>query len=860
MQGVNVLGVSNPMQFPDDMDITDIRDFLRKKFTKQMVEGTQPVELGDRPQMMQAYEPTLQEKTANAIGEGLHSSGIISDRFGAQRIGENVSNIAAFTPAGAAFGGDEFGRATKKGDKLGMALGALEGVGIGGDIAKLAIFGGVLAKSADLKALAKAKKLETSGANRDEIWKETGWANDNGDWKFEISDYLDFDNEKGADINPSSFQIIKDFGGTTQENFMGHPELYDAYPNLRDRPIRSITGSGGQYNTGTDVVSIGDKLLSPTSGGELSNTQSVNLHELQHAIQQREKFAGGGSPDMFKGDKTIYDLKESQRKEFEDAYGYSQKFDYEILKKEPELYRELIKQGEQQGFSSRPFYDEFAKRNLPESDRVWFGKRMDSMDRELNSLRGNANKDPYEQYQRLAGEAEARNVQTRMDWTPEQRRATPPWKSLDVPEDELIYRKGGGIAQSTPSSAEMLGGVELGDAAKKSIKVYHGTPFKYDSPNLENYGSGEGGEGFGYGFHTSASPRTADNYATPSPLIEIDGMEYWGNQPENAIAKSILDDGYSKTLADVKGVIERKGETDFLARKVKMIESLKGASIVDKRSKGVVKEFLISDSDLNSFIDFDKGIDEQSDAVASALREAGLPTTGGDTGEDFYYEIAEGYGGGTDGDREASEFLDSIGVKGIKYKDSMEGQYMGDSGNYSNYTIFNPSNLNKPSTPSSAEMLGAVKLGDAAKGTNQYGDDVFNISITKEGKKAGDIQYIDDGKAITILRSDVEDAGKGTGTAAYEQLIYRALLEGKTIKSDAIVSPSAAKVYEKLKDKGYKVEKATELFNVRRGETTTNRESRMAQSASAPTMTDDYGNRISKPYRIKGEPVYTIKP
>ena len=611
MQGVNVLGVSNPMQFPDDMDITDIRDFLRKKFTKQMVEGTQPVELGDRPQMMQAYEPTLQEKTANAIGEGLHSSGIISDRFGAQRIGENVSNIAAFTPAGAAFGGDEFGRATKKGDKLGMALGALEGVGIGGDIAKLAIFGGVLAKSADLKALAKAKKLETSGANRDEIWKETGWANDNGDWKFEISDYLDFDNEKGADINPSSFQIIKDFGGTTQENFMGHPELYDAYPNLRDRPIRSITGSGGQYNTGTDVVSIGDKLLSPTSGGELSNTQSVNLHELQHAIQQREKFAGGGSPDMFKGDKTIYDLKESQRKEFEDAYGYSQKFDYEILKKEPELYRELIKQGEQQGFSSRPFYDEFAKRNLPESDRVWFGKRMDSMDRELNSLRGNANKDPYEQYQRLAGEAEARNVQTRMDWTPEQRRATPPWKSLDVPEDELIYRKGGGIAQSTPSSAEMLGGVEL---------------------------------------------------------------------------------------------------------------------------------------------------------------------------------------------------------------------------------------------------------GDAAKGTNQYGDDVFNISITKEGKKAGDIQYIDDGKAITILRSDVEDAGKGTGTAAYEQLIYRALLEGKTIKSDAIVSPSAAKVYEKLKDKGYKVEKATELFNVRRGETTTNRESRMAQSASAPTMTDDYGNRISKPYRIKGEPVYTIKP
>jgi len=43
-------------------------------------------------------------------------------------------------------------------------------------------------------------------------------------------------------------------------------------------------------------------------------------------------------------------------------------------------------------------------------------------------------------YRRLAGEAEARNVQTRMNMTPDQRRATPPWATLDVPEDQLIVR------------------------------------------------------------------------------------------------------------------------------------------------------------------------------------------------------------------------------------------------------------------------------------------------------------------------------------------------------------------------------------------------------------------------------------
>ncbi len=43
-------------------------------------------------------------------------------------------------------------------------------------------------------------------------------------------------------------------------------------------------------------------------------------------------------------------------------------------------------------------------------------------------------------YQRLAGEAEARAVQARMNMTPEQRRATFPLDSYDVDIANLIYR------------------------------------------------------------------------------------------------------------------------------------------------------------------------------------------------------------------------------------------------------------------------------------------------------------------------------------------------------------------------------------------------------------------------------------
>ena len=49
--------------------------------------------------------------------------------------------------------------------------------------------------------------------------------------------------------------------------------------------------------------------------------------------------------------------------------------------------------------------------------------------------------DPEKAYKLLAGEAEARNVQTRsMRFTPAERKFKPPWTTLDVPEDKLIIR------------------------------------------------------------------------------------------------------------------------------------------------------------------------------------------------------------------------------------------------------------------------------------------------------------------------------------------------------------------------------------------------------------------------------------
>jgi hypothetical protein len=57
--------------------------------------------------------------------------------------------------------------------------------------------------------------------------------------------------------------------------------------------------------------------------------------------------------------------------------------------------------------------------------------------------------DPYDYYTRLAGEVEARDVQSRADFAPDQRAATAPYSSQGIaPEDMIVLNRGGGVQES----------------------------------------------------------------------------------------------------------------------------------------------------------------------------------------------------------------------------------------------------------------------------------------------------------------------------------------------------------------------------------------------------------------------------
>lgn len=133
---VNVKGVANPINFPDDMDINNIREVLRNKFAQRAVSGQSDI-LSPQPNTAAPVDKTLIERAGQGVSDFLFDKGIISNRHGAQQVGKNLSALGEFLPGiGDVAAGDEFGTALAKGDKFGMAMAGLGIVPVAGDLAK----------------------------------------------------------------------------------------------------------------------------------------------------------------------------------------------------------------------------------------------------------------------------------------------------------------------------------------------------------------------------------------------------------------------------------------------------------------------------------------------------------------------------------------------------------------------------------------------------------------------------------------------------------------------------------------------------------------------------------------------------
>lgn len=273
-------------------------------------------------------------------------------------------------------------------------------------------FAGENARTADRVGLENAKNIEAFGRDQvpdrfgnqpgspEDTHIQTGWHRGADDkWRFEIDD-------SDARLVPSnSWEQPATDKGVPLTDVLDHPSLIDAYPQLGDVQVKvddSIKSRGG-YDPTTNTITVRKSYRYPSEGAD--SLKSTLIHELQHVVQTEEGFARGGNSAEFVRPR----VEERDR-----LTGRQAAIDKLLVDAPPGARRDQL---------------------LAERGKV-SGQLREKGLADDRSIKTGAFKD----YQRLSGEVEARNTQSRLDLTAEERRATPPSETADTPRDQQTVK------------------------------------------------------------------------------------------------------------------------------------------------------------------------------------------------------------------------------------------------------------------------------------------------------------------------------------------------------------------------------------------------------------------------------------
>lgn len=259
--------------------------------------------------------------------------------------------------------------------------------------------------------LSVARKMEEEKKDAKAIKMATGWERGaDGKWRYEMPDAMIKDTmDVGGGHIVKRYEDDMLWNGGKLSKVIDAPELFKAYPQLKDvridtDAIMNDMPSNGEYNAKTNTITI--------HADELKYMNSILNHEIQHVIQSIEGFDRGGSPRLVRG---------------------------EIKKRLAEVTKQ-IRQLRAEG-------KEDEAKAIVEKNRGLY-----------NAYQAN---DDYNSYKSLAGEVEARNVQERMNMTPEERRRTLAESTEDVARKDQIFL---GVGDVSFSLRDMADGKESGAA------------------------------------------------------------------------------------------------------------------------------------------------------------------------------------------------------------------------------------------------------------------------------------------------------------------------------------------------------------------------------------------------------------
>ena len=138
-------------------------------------------------------------------------------------------------------------------------------------------------RATDAEQIARAQELEAQGENAKTIWSETHLTRDGGGaWVREI-------NDRGAKPRPDG-DARGETGGRLAD-YLEHPELYEAVPGIADINVKLGTlpeSEKGKYSSKKRMLHFAEDTFENKSMSDI-------MHEVQHAIQNEEELATGGS-------------------------------------------------------------------------------------------------------------------------------------------------------------------------------------------------------------------------------------------------------------------------------------------------------------------------------------------------------------------------------------------------------------------------------------------------------------------------------------------------------------------------------------------------------------------------------------
>lgn len=223
------------------------------------------------------------------------------------------------------------------------------------------------------------------------------------------------------------------------DDYVKDEKLFEAYPELKQVRVEMYdaptSNTGATWYSNQNLIRVNEAAL------ERVDFRSILAHEVQHAVQSIEGFARGGNS-------TAYRNHLDALKEKRDAWSMIEEFDRKRKEfgedaSQTDIYNALRDEYLSDGFDfgdgfipSRDAFDKGFNLWVRGYDKEGYEDAYNEYQYLTGKFGLGASNDRYKE---LSGEVEARNVQNRMDMSPEQRRATLAEETEDVAREDQIF-------------------------------------------------------------------------------------------------------------------------------------------------------------------------------------------------------------------------------------------------------------------------------------------------------------------------------------------------------------------------------------------------------------------------------------